>query len=88
MCRETVMKTLRVQDEVHEKLTTLVGELTAQSGKLQTYADALMRLIETSVILPDELISEINELTKKRKDLGTQRRQTSCVTLFVVDWRS
>ena len=64
------MKTLRVQDEVHEKLTTLVGELTAQSGRLQTYADALMSLIETSIVLPDELIAEINEVIKERKHLG------------------
>ncbi len=64
------MKTLRVQDEVHEKLTTLVGELTAQSGKLQTYADALLRLIETSIILPDELIDGITDIISRRKIAG------------------
>jgi len=64
------MKTLRVQDEVHEKLTTLVGELTAESGKLQTYADVLTKLLETSIILPEDLIKEISEVIKDRRVVG------------------
>jgi Arc/MetJ-type ribon-helix-helix transcriptional regulator len=64
------MKTVRLQDGIHEKLTTLVGELTAQSGTLQTYADALLKLIETSIILPEDLIAEIYETIKKGKVIG------------------
>jgi len=31
------MKTLRISDDVHQKLTGLLGELTAQTMKMQTY---------------------------------------------------
>ena len=64
------MKTLRVQDEIHEKLTTLVGELTAQRRKLMTYADALTRLLETSIILPDDLVESITTTIKSPKVIG------------------
>jgi len=64
------MKTVKIQDEIHEKLTTLVGELTAESGKLQTYADVLTRLIETSIILPEDLVAEITEAIENRKAVG------------------
>ncbi|RLI35904.1 hypothetical protein DRO55_04630 [Candidatus Bathyarchaeota archaeon] len=74
------MKTLRIQDETHEKLTSLVGELTAQSGKMQTYADAITKMLESSVILPDGLLSEISELIKSGKAVGY-----TTVTDFVRD---
>jgi len=64
------MKTLKVQDEIHEKLTTLVGELTAESGKLQTYADVLTKLLETSIMLPEDLVAEITETIKNHRAVG------------------
>jgi len=64
------MKTIRIQEEVHERLTTLVGELTAQSGRMQTYADALTNLLETSIILPEDLLAEISDVIKKKRTLG------------------
>ena len=64
------MKTLKVQEEIHEKLTTLVGELTAESGKLQTYADVLTKLLETSIILPEDLVKEINGMIQNRRAVG------------------
>jgi Arc/MetJ-type ribon-helix-helix transcriptional regulator len=64
------MKTLKVQDEIHEKLTSLVGELTAESGKLQTYADALTRLLETSIVFPEALVSRINETIENQSAIG------------------
>jgi hypothetical protein len=35
------MKTLRISDDVHGKLTATVGTLMAQTGKMQTYQDAI-----------------------------------------------
>jgi Arc/MetJ-type ribon-helix-helix transcriptional regulator len=74
------MKTLKVQDEIHEKLTTLVGELTAESGKLQTYADALTKLLETSIVFPEDLVQKINETIRSRRAVGY-----ATVTDFVRD---
>jgi len=64
------MKTLRIEDETHEKLTSLVGELTAQSGKMQTYADAITKVLETSIILPENLLKEIAQAMKEGKIVG------------------
>jgi len=64
------MKTIRLEDDTHQRLTSLVGELTAQSGKMQTYADAITRVLETSIILPENLIEEITQAMKDGKIVG------------------
>jgi len=64
------MKTLRIEDETHERLTSLVGELTAQSGRMQTYADAITKVLETSIILPENLLKEISQVLKEGKIVG------------------
>lgn len=45
--------TLRISDEVHRKLTATLGALMAETGKMQTYDDALDALLSKSVILPE-----------------------------------
>jgi hypothetical protein len=35
------MKTLRISDDIHRKMTATVGTLMAQTGKMQTYQDAI-----------------------------------------------
>jgi len=64
------MKSIRIEDELHDKLTVLVGELTAESGRMQTYADAINKVLETSVVLPEDLIKRIKDLIKTGKLLG------------------
>lgn len=64
------MKSIRIEDDLHGKLTSLVGELTASSGKMQTYADAIERLLNTSIILPHDLIKKINDLIRDGRLLG------------------
>ena len=64
------MKTIRLEDDTHQRLTSLVGELTAQSGKMQTYADAITSVLETSIILPENLIEEITQAIKEGKIVG------------------
>ena len=39
------MKTIRVTDEVHQKLTRLLGERMAKTGKPQTFNDIIDDLI-------------------------------------------
>ncbi len=42
------MKTIRVSDNVHQKLTRLLGERMAKTGKTQTFNDVIDDLIERS----------------------------------------
>jgi len=69
------MKTLRITDDVHQKLTALLGELTAQTSRMQTYTDAVEALLEQSVILPPELLAQIENFIEKNKHLGYTTRE-------------
>ena len=64
------MKTLRISNDAHQKLTALLGEITAQTMKMQTYTDAIENLLSQSVILPPELLAEIENFTDENKHLG------------------
>lgn len=58
MChREFEMKTLKISDEVHGKLTAVLGELMAKTGKMKTYQDAIDAVLNKSVILPEDLLN-------------------------------
>ncbi|MGD0028483.1 MAG: ribbon-helix-helix domain-containing protein [Candidatus Bathyarchaeia archaeon] len=64
------MKTLRISEDVHQRLTALLGELMAQTSKMQTYQDAIYALINESVILPQELLVQIQSFIDENKHLG------------------
>ncbi|MEM2129283.1 MAG: ribbon-helix-helix domain-containing protein [Candidatus Bathyarchaeia archaeon] len=64
------LKTLRVSDGAHAKLTALLGMLTAQTGKMQTYEDAIEALLSKSVTLPPELLKQVEGFIDKNKQLG------------------
>jgi len=69
------MKTLRISDDVHRKLTATVGTLMAQTGKMQTYHDAIETMLNRSVILPPELLTEIENFIETNKHLGYTTRE-------------
>jgi Arc/MetJ-type ribon-helix-helix transcriptional regulator len=69
------MKTLRISDDAHQKLTALLGEITAQTMKMQTYTDAIENLLSTSVMLPPELLAEIENFIDANKQLGFTTRE-------------
>jgi Arc/MetJ-type ribon-helix-helix transcriptional regulator len=69
------MKTLRISDDIHQKLTALLGELMAQTSKMQTYQDAINALINESVILPEELLTQIQNFMDENKQLGFTTRE-------------
>jgi len=69
------MKTLRITEDVHQKLTALLGELTAQTSRMQTYTDAVEALLQQSVILPPELLAQIKNFIEKNKHLGYTTRE-------------
>ncbi|MEM3458983.1 MAG: ribbon-helix-helix domain-containing protein [Candidatus Bathyarchaeia archaeon] len=69
------MKTLRVSDDAHQKLTALLGELTAQTMRMQTYTDAIESLLSQSVILPAELLGEVEGFIDENRGLGFTTRE-------------
>jgi len=69
------MKTLRISDEIHRKMTATVGTLTAQTGKMQTYQDAIEAMLNQSVILPPELLAQIQNFIGENKHLGFTTRE-------------
>ena len=69
------MKTLRISDEAHAKLTGLLGTLVAQTGKMQTYTDTIEAMLNQSVILPSELLVQIERFIRENKNLGYTTRE-------------
>ena len=82
------MKTLRISDIAHEKLTTLLGDLTAQTKTLQTYTDAIENLLSSSVILPSELLAEVENFISKNKQRGYASKEEFIrqAIRFQLDW--
>jgi metal-responsive CopG/Arc/MetJ family transcriptional regulator len=64
------MKTLRISDDAHLRLTALLGELTAQTMRMQTYTDAIESLLSQSVILPPEVLVQIENFIEQNKHMG------------------
>jgi len=71
----TTMKTLRISDDAHQKLTAMLGEITAQTMKMQTYTDAIESLLSQSVILPPELLNETADFIEANRHLGYTTRE-------------
>jgi len=69
------MKTLKISDDVHRRLTSLLGELMAQTSKMQTYQDAIEAMMNQSVRLPPELLGEIEKFVQDNKQLGFTTRE-------------
>jgi len=69
------MKTLRISDDAHQKLTAMLGEITAQTMKMQTYTDAIENLLSTSISLPPELLNETQAFIEANRKLGYTSRE-------------
>jgi Arc/MetJ-type ribon-helix-helix transcriptional regulator len=69
------MKTLRISEDAHQRLTALLGELTAQTMKMQTYTDAIESLLSQSVILPPEFLAQIESFIEENRHLGFTTRE-------------
>ena len=69
------LKTLRISDGAHQKLTALLGELTAQTMRMQTYTDAVESLLSQSVILPPELLAQVEGFIEENRHLGYTTRE-------------
>jgi hypothetical protein len=64
------MKTLKISNDAHSKLTSLLGELTAETSKMQTYQDAINALLNESVMLPPELITQTQNFIEEHRQMG------------------
>ena len=71
----TNMKTLRVSDDAHQKLTAMLGEITAQTMKMQTYTDAIESLLSQSVVLSPALLNETEAFIEANRHLGYTTRE-------------
>jgi len=69
------MKAIKISDDIHSKLTGLLGELTAETNKMQTYQDAINALLEQSVILPSEVITRVENFIEENKDTGFTNKE-------------
>jgi Arc/MetJ-type ribon-helix-helix transcriptional regulator len=69
------LKTLRISDDAHQKLTGLLGEITAQTMKMQTYTGAIENLLSQSVTIPPELLNEIQGFVHSNRKLGYTTRE-------------
>jgi metal-responsive CopG/Arc/MetJ family transcriptional regulator len=62
------MRTIKIEDETHRKLT-------AQTRKMQTYQNAIETMLSQSVILPTDLFAEIENFIEENKCLGYTTRE-------------
>lgn len=64
------MKTLKISDEAHDRLTSVLGRLMADTGKMKTYSDAIEAMLSKSVILSPELLSQVETFIKENAQLS------------------
>ena len=68
------MKTIRISDAAHRELTRLLGEMMVKTGKPKTYNDVINALTAQSVIIPAELLENIDAAINRNKQLGYATR--------------
>jgi hypothetical protein len=78
------LKTLRISDGAHAKLTSIVGRLIADTGKMKTYSDAMEALLSKSVMLPPELLDEIETFIQTNAHLSYAIRERSLFKMHCV----
>jgi len=64
------LKTLKISDEAHAKLTSIVGRLMAETGKMKAYSDAIEAMLGRSEILSPELLDEVENFINENAQLG------------------
>jgi len=64
------MKTLKISDQLHAELTSVVGQLIAESQQIRTYQNAVQTLLHQSTRLPTEFLLETEDFLSKNKQFG------------------
>jgi hypothetical protein len=64
------MKAIKISEKSHTELTSLVGQLTAESGQIKTYENAIEALLHRSIILPPKFLVEVEAFLETNKQFG------------------
>jgi hypothetical protein len=64
------MRTIKITDETHRKLTVTLGMLMAETRRLQTYDSTITALLTRSIKLPKETIIEVEKFINENKHRG------------------
>ena len=64
------MKAIKISDKLHAELTSVVGQLIAESGQLKTYENAIEALLHRSIVLPPKFLGEVENFLETNKQFG------------------
>jgi hypothetical protein len=64
------MKAIKISDQLHAELTSVVGQLIAESGKIKTYENAIEALLHRSIVLPPKFVVEVEDFLETNKQFG------------------
>lgn len=64
------MRTIKITDETHRKLTVTLGMLMAETRRLQTCDSTITALLTRSIKLPKETIIEVEKFINENKHRG------------------
>ncbi len=63
----TFLKNIKVDEECYTNLTIFLGKLIAERGRLLTFDDALRELFNTRIVLPREMLREVEKQTERKQ---------------------
>jgi hypothetical protein len=70
-----LLKTLKISDRVHAKLTSVVGRLMAETGKMKTYSDATGAILNKPMVLSPDLLDQVEGFIKQNAQLGYNTKE-------------
>jgi hypothetical protein len=84
------MRTIKITDETHRKLTVTLGMLMAETRRLQTYDSTITALLTRSINLPKESIMEVEKFINENKYLGyiTKEQFIRQAIRFYLKWKA
>jgi hypothetical protein len=86
--RELKVKTLRISEEAHAKLASVLGGLMAETEKMKTYSDAMEAILNKSVMLSQGLLDEVESFIRENSQLVTWPEKSSYKTQYDQNWRN
>ena len=66
------MKAIKISDQLHAELTSVVGQLIAESGKTKTYENAIEALLHRSIVMPPKFIVEVEDFFGSKPVINVQ----------------
>ena len=64
------MKTLKISDQMHAELTSVVGQLIEESGKTKTCENAIDALLHRSIVMPPKFMVEVEDFLETNQQFG------------------